>query len=81
MEAKELRIGNYVLQDNEIISGITSNSIHKFDLGLIKLEPIPLTAEWFEKFAFGQTYRRNAKRNCVVWRNKSRSVLCVNRLI
>lgn len=52
MEAKELRIGNYVLQDNETISGITSNSIHKFDLGLIKLEPILLTEEWFERFGY-----------------------------
>jgi len=45
MEAKELRIGNYVSQYNKVISGITSNSIHKFDLGLIILEPIPLTEE------------------------------------
>jgi hypothetical protein len=52
MEANELRIGNFVLQDNEIISGITSNSIHKFDLGLIKLEPILLNEEWFNKFGY-----------------------------
>jgi hypothetical protein len=52
MEAKELRIGNYVLQDDEFINGITSNSIHKFDLGSIKLEPIPLTEGWLLNFGF-----------------------------
>ena len=52
MKANELRIGNYVLQDDEFISGITSNSIHKFDLELIKLEPIPITSEWCEKFGY-----------------------------
>jgi hypothetical protein len=52
MEAKELMIGNYVLQDNEFIKGITSNSIHKFDLGFIKLEPILITEEWLFKFGF-----------------------------
>jgi hypothetical protein len=59
MKPNELRIGNYVLQDNEIISGITSNSIHKFDLELIKLEPIPLTKEWFNRFGYYNENRPN----------------------
>jgi hypothetical protein len=52
MKATELRIGNYVLQDEKFINGITSNSIHKFDLQLIKLEPIPITKEWFNKLGY-----------------------------
>lgn len=59
MEAKELRIWNYVLQDDEVINGITSNSIHKFDLGLIRLEPIKLTEEWLLKFGYSNENRPN----------------------
>lgn len=53
MKASELRKGNYITQDGELIAGITTNSIHKFDIGQIVLEPIPLTEEWLtEKFGF-----------------------------
>lgn len=61
MEAKELMIGNYVLQDNEFIKGITSNSIHKFDLGFIKLEPIPLTEEWLLRLGFKDISNKSFK--------------------
>lgn len=52
MKANELRIGNYVIQDVEFIRGISSMSLHKFNLDLIKLIPIPLTEEWILKFGF-----------------------------
>ena len=45
MKASELRIGNYVSQDGEEIHGIVSLTIHRFQMGQIKLEPIPLTEE------------------------------------
>lgn len=52
MEAKELRIGNYVYQDGEFIQGITCLSIYKFDMGNINLEPIELTKDWLIKFGY-----------------------------
>ena len=55
MKANELRIGNYVIQDVEFIRGISSMSLHKFNLDLIKLIPIPLTEEWLLNFGFKQT--------------------------
>lgn len=45
MEAKELRMGNYVSQDGEEIHGLVGLTIHKFELNQIKLEPIPLTED------------------------------------
>lgn len=61
MKATELRIGNYVSQDNEFIRGITSNSIHKFDLSLIKLEPIPLKEEWLLNLGFKDISNKSFK--------------------
>ncbi len=52
MKANELRIGNFVLQDDELIAGIVSNTLHKFEIGQIVLKPIPLTEEWLLKFGF-----------------------------
>jgi len=52
MKASELRIGNYVSQNGEEIHGIVSLTIHRFQMGQIKLEPISLTEEWLLKFGF-----------------------------
>lgn len=52
MKSNELRIGNFVLQDNELIAGIVSNTLHKFSIGQIYLQPIPLTEEWLLKLGF-----------------------------
>lgn len=49
IKAIDLRKGNIVTQDGELINGITTNSIHKFDLGQIELKGIPLTEEWLLK--------------------------------
>lgn len=45
MTINELRIGNYVKQDGELIAGICGNTLHKFEMGFIKLEPVTLTEE------------------------------------
>jgi len=52
MTYKELRIGNYILQDGEEIHGIVGLTIYKFSIGQIILEPIPITKEWLLKFGF-----------------------------
>jgi hypothetical protein len=52
MEANELRSGNIVAQDGDIIYGITTLSIHRFDIGIIKLNPIRITEEWLLRFGF-----------------------------
>lgn len=55
MTAQELRIGNYITQDGDEIHGIVGLTIHKFSIGQIKLEPIPLTEEWLLKFGYTET--------------------------
>jgi hypothetical protein len=57
MKASELRIGNYVTQDEEFIQGIVGNTIVRFELGQIKLEPIHLTEKWLGKFGFEPEYK------------------------
>ena len=59
MKAEDLRKGNYVTQNGELIKGITTNSIHKFDLGQIKLDPIPLTESELEKLGIIKKYEEN----------------------
>jgi hypothetical protein len=59
MDAKELRIGNYVDIDNTIQT-IDMNIMFDFDEGgwyiddlhLTKVKPIPLTEEWLVRFGF-----------------------------
>lgn len=55
MKAGELRKGNIVKRGNDVINGLTTLEIHKFDLGQISLEPIPLTEEWLERFGFDRS--------------------------
>lgn len=45
MKATELRINNYASQGGEIILGIVGNTLHKFEMREISLQPIPLTEE------------------------------------
>lgn len=62
MNAKELRIGNYVQGDTlsipreEIFSDgimcVTAYGIYLIDDGQIDFEPIPLTEDWLIKFGF-----------------------------
>lgn len=49
MEANELRIGNYVLDSENKICTI-GNGMAFFNIE--KINPIPLTEEWLEKFGF-----------------------------
>jgi len=63
MKANELRVGNYVIQDMEFIRGISSMSLHKFNLGLIQLKPILLVEEWI--FAFGFEKNENGFFNLI----------------
>ena len=62
MNAKELRIGNYVNYDNKdaIITIDDFNHIIKYDIHIIN--PIPITEDWLLKFGFEQqefTYNYN----------------------
>ena len=52
MKTEELRKGNIVKRGNDVINGLTTLDIHKFDLGQTSLEPISLTEEWLERFGF-----------------------------
>lgn len=52
MKSNELRMGNIVTQEGRLINGITTLTIHKFDLGSVVLNPIPLTEEWLVKLGF-----------------------------
>jgi hypothetical protein len=62
MESQDLRRGNIVTQNGDIIYGITTLSIHRFDIGDVKLNPVCLTKEWllsfgFDKHEFGYNLR------------------------
>ena len=59
MKATELRMGNLVYVDNEIIevwevsdSSINYHYMEGKDIAIEELKPIPLTVEWLEKFGF-----------------------------
>jgi hypothetical protein len=58
MKANELRIGNYVYDEDVKYKTslghtvILSKGVHSFNLGEINLKPIPLTEEWLLKFGF-----------------------------
>jgi hypothetical protein len=65
MEAKELRIGNYVCvtekhtlkvkiinDEDEIMSTVSDNSPYITTASLLAFKPIPLTEEWLLKFGF-----------------------------
>lgn len=59
MDAKELRIGNYVYaQSGKLV--VNRDSIYKVENVNIqsarKYEPIPLTEEWMLKFGFEESY-------------------------
>lgn len=60
MKANELRIGNYIF-DNEIVGSITKTCIWNENENIIlfdEIEPIHLTEEWLIKFGFlKQEYR------------------------
>lgn len=51
MEAKDLRIGNYV-QDEDGIFQITKSFFYLLDNNLKDVAAIPLTEEWLLKFGF-----------------------------
>lgn len=73
MEARELRLGNYVLlQENDIVKIDFIDGIY-FELGfnnmanvkaLNQFDPIPLTEEWLLKFGLDE-YRKNIG----IWNN------------
>jgi len=56
MEAKELRIGNWVLDDNKEQYQAKAITISLLDGGNIGPHPIPLTEEWLVKFGFGKEH-------------------------
>jgi len=81
MKANELRIGNYVIQDVEFIRGISSMSLHKFNLGLIQLKPIPLTEEFYRKiqnklFEAGLEYSYSSITNRLFIYIGNRTIIC-----
>jgi hypothetical protein len=52
MEAKELRIGNWIKLDGELETTVDCHDITQLDVAphSIIIEPIPLTEEWLLKF-------------------------------
>lgn len=53
MKATELRIGNLVNENGEVIK-IRQETLCDFANGYVVFEPIPLTEEWLLKFGFKQ---------------------------
>ncbi len=51
MNAKELRIGNYVL-DGRDVEAVNARMISMLEKGEAEFDPIPLTEEWLLKFGF-----------------------------
>lgn len=51
MEARELRIGNWVKQGRANVQ-VTGAMIQEINQELLDVEPIPLTEEWLLKFGF-----------------------------
>ena len=66
MKANELRIGNFIKINNEIVEGIgygVISDLYQLNKGLtndylklLKHEPIPLNEKWFLKFGFSIIY-------------------------
>lgn len=52
MEASELRIGNYVLNENNQIVEVDATRIMFLQDGRVKYKPIEVTEEWLIKFGF-----------------------------
>jgi len=52
MEAKELRIGNWVKLDSGTETIIRGGGINAIEMQQLRVEPIPLTEEWLLKFGF-----------------------------
>ena len=64
MKANELRIGNYILFDNDVydVRGFVNErvKIHKREVYIGQLfKPIPLTEEWLLKFGFSKWKNKN----------------------
>lgn len=55
MKPIELRKGNIVYQDGEMINGVTINTIHRFDMGEIQLEPVVLDDFLLERLGAEKT--------------------------
>ena len=52
MEAKELRIGNYLIHDGYFIKSYSVDGFINIIKNIDNYEPIPLTEEWLVKFGF-----------------------------
>ena len=52
MEAKELRIGNYLIHDGYFIKSYSVDGFINVIKNIDNYEPIPLTEEWLVKFGF-----------------------------
>ncbi len=54
MEARELRIGNYVLvkERDDFSFQVNEDSISNFAKGTLEIRAIPLTEEWLVRFGF-----------------------------
>jgi len=50
MKANELKIGNYVLNENDDVVLLCKSRFRVMIKGNINYQPIPLTEEWLEKF-------------------------------
>ena len=66
MKANELRIGNYVIYDNEVYQIDTIADVFptlntdKFGIGVVdwnNIKPVPLTEEWLIKFGFDKFHK------------------------
>ena len=54
MEAKELRIGNYLIHDGYFIKSYSVDGFINVIKNIDNYEPIPLTEEWLVKFGFNK---------------------------
>lgn len=70
MEATELRLNNLLIYGNEIVPVMgmehsNNNLLVKIDsetaIDYRKLQPIALTAEWFQKLGFKEAYRSSSR--------------------
>ena len=52
MEAKELRIGNYLIHDGYFIKSYSVDGFINIIKNISNYKPIPLTEEWLVKFGF-----------------------------
>lgn len=74
MKVEELRVGNFLRDDNEpdiTFIEVDLNLFSALDLGLYSIDdlrPIPLTEQWLERFGFKRENNQFFKGPYAIWR-------------